>query len=67
MANEKLQACYELHALCNYFADVMQTDFYLAQFEILGMQPQHKAFMDALGRIHDVVQENTTQLTSGVH
>lgn len=67
MANEKLQACYELHDLCNRLTSTLQHEFFEYQFEQLGMQSDAALLMDSITKLHDVVQANTLRLTSEVH
>jgi hypothetical protein len=67
MSNEKLNACYELHTLCNHFALIIHDPYYTLQLELLGMQGNSAELLRAISQFHDVVQLNTEMLTSEVH
>jgi hypothetical protein len=67
MANEKLQACYELHALCNHFAALLNDAHITTQCEQLGMQTCSATLLKAVSSFHDVVQLNTERVTSELH
>lgn len=67
MANEKLQACYELHGLCNHFAALLDDIHIKEQLQQLGMQEDSIALLKAVTIFHDTVQLNTERLTSEVH
>jgi hypothetical protein len=67
MANDKLNAFFELHHLCNCIAFSVQDPYYALQLELLGMQENSSELMLALIKFHDVVQLHTELLTSEVH